>query len=195
MRPARLAKAIGARVGQGFRHRVQRQQLQGLFGPIGVHRNAERAAFSVFLGDVDPSERFWPVVLRIQLVGLSPLAHGGVQQHTIDPRRVFAPIGAHPLHRQEFGGERVGEQALQRPHAVPLAGSDRLHDSRLESADETTYPGPIDCGPGRRPIPRAFNDAEGTHRLKKPIGLSLCRACFVSQDPPEVCPLSGWGKV
>ena len=130
MRPARLAKAIGARAGRGFRHRIQRQQLQDLFGPVGVHRNAERAAFSVFLGDLDPFERFWPIVLRIQPVGLSPLARGGVQQHTIDPRRVLAPIGSHPRHRQEFGGERVCEQALQRPHAVPLAGSNRLHDSR-----------------------------------------------------------------
>jgi hypothetical protein len=38
----------------------------------------------------------------------------------------------------------------------------------LEPADETTYPGPSNLEPERRPIPRAFNDAEGHHRLKKP---------------------------
>ena len=40
--------------------------------------DAERAAFSVLLGDVDPSERLWLVILRIQLLGLSPLLRGGL---------------------------------------------------------------------------------------------------------------------
>jgi len=131
LRTALLTKAVRARVGQGRRHRIQRQQLQRLFGSVGLHRNAERAALSIFLGDVDPFERFWRAVPCIQLLGLSPLLGGRLRHKAIDSRGPFAPIGADPFHRKELGSERAGEQALQRPHAVPLAGSDRPHDPGL----------------------------------------------------------------
>jgi len=131
LRRALLAETVGAPVGQRLRHRVQRKQLQGLFGPVGLNGNAEGAAFSFLLGDVDPSERLWLVILRIQLLGLSPLLRGCFQHDAVDARRMFALIGADPLHREELGGERAGEQALQTPHAVPLACPDRLHDTGL----------------------------------------------------------------
>lgn len=106
------AKSVGAPVGQRLRHRIQRKQVQGLLGPVGLSRNAERAAFSVLLGDVDPSERFWPVILRVQLLGLLPLLRESFQHDAVDARCAFAPIGADPFHRQKLGGERVDEQAL-----------------------------------------------------------------------------------
>jgi hypothetical protein len=95
-----LAEAIGAWVGQRFRDRIQGQKLPDLLGPVGLDGNAERSAFSVLLGDVNPFERFWRVVLCVQLLGLLSLLRGCFQHDAIHPRGPLAPIGAHPLHRQ-----------------------------------------------------------------------------------------------
>ena len=46
LRGALFAKVVGALVGQRFGHRVQRKQFQCLLGPVCLHGNAERAAFS-----------------------------------------------------------------------------------------------------------------------------------------------------
>ena len=128
---APLTKPVGALVGSRFGHRVQCQQIQRLLGSVGLGGNAQGTAFSVLLGDVDPSERLWLVILRIQLLGESPLLRGCFQHEAVHPRSTFAPIGADPLHRQQLGAERAGEQALQTPHAVPVACPDRLHDTGL----------------------------------------------------------------
>ena len=61
-------------------------------------------------------------------------AHGSSLEKALQSTRRstdFAPIGADSLHCQELGRRRVGEQALQTPHTVPLACSDRLHDTGL----------------------------------------------------------------
>lgn len=165
-----LAKAIRARVSQRFRDWVQGQKLQGLLGSVGLDGNAERTAFSVLLGDVNPFKRLWRVVLCVQLLGLLPLLCGCFQHDAVHTRGALAPIGAYPLDRQQLGGERVSEQALQTPHAVPAACPDRLHDTSLESADMAAYLGPIDGGPTCRRALRAFNDTSGIHRLRNRSG-------------------------
>jgi len=106
-----------------------------------------RGAFRFSWGWTDPPERLWPILLRIQLLGLSPPLRRCIQDDSIHSGGAFTSITAYPFDGQELGCPRACEQALQTPHTVPAACFECLHDAGLQSADVALDGVPVETGP------------------------------------------------
>ena len=150
-----------------------------------------RGAFRFSWGWTDPPERLWPILLRIQLLGLSPPLRRCIQDNPVHSGGAFTSIAAYPFDGQELGCPRACEQALQTPYAVPVACFERLHDAGLQSADVTLDGIPVETGPRVCHALRAFNDTKGAHRPRYRAGFALARRCrdsrpAGSQPPFEV---------
>ncbi len=171
-----LAKAVGVGIGGRFDDRIQGEEVECLVRPVDHGGNAEMSELAVLLGDRDAAERLGMVAAAAKAGNGGSFAGGGVPSLSIYSRCSFARRFCHSSHRQGFGAERAGQQALQGFDLAPSAFLDCLHDTRLEPTNHA-----IDLAPGDGvPVGRAVGDCTSRTSCRHLLCL-LCRLVKLSR--------------
>src|SRR5437870_3715973 len=188
-------EAIGVRIAQSLRDRIQGQQVQGLHRPV-VHRGDRQRALAmraITLRHVDAPERASAIASLPQFSDGACFLLRGIPHTTVNPRGLPAIVVRHPLHGKGFAAERVGQEVLQGTDLAPSSRLHCLHKTRLEPPHRPVDGIPVNGVPG----PRASGERTSLccHRCHLPSLFQKLAKLSCDERPDGRLPACAWGDI